>query len=158
MRVLTGVLLLSLGWTGLASAQGGSVAFRVVLHRTLSRFAEPHDFVLRNEEQWCRFWLEAHGALLEPPPCDRSVVDFRHEIAIASTTGSRPSGCYDVHVAQITRARGARRIRVLVDESIPGANCGCTTAFVHPVEAVAVSKPVGPVEFVHRERPRDCSR
>jgi len=161
MRALTSGLLVFLSWTAIATAQPACVVdfvdFEVISLKSFGIFAEPHDFVIRNERQWCRFWRKAHAAFVEPPPCDRSAVDFQHEMVLASTSGPQPNACFGLRIAEITRVRGALGIQVFVDESTPGPSCVCAAVIVFPVQAVVVSKPVGPVEFVHQSTSRRCS-
>lgn len=152
------LLLLLLGAAEAEASNGDDVAFEEVLLGDFGLFYDgPLDLVIRNERQWCEFWMEAHGSRAEPLPCDLSLIDFRHELVIASATvGS--NGCFGINIPQIERERrrGRGRLRVFVREIIPGRNCICTQAFVFPVRAVVVSKPVGRVGFIHETAILQC--
>jgi len=155
---LTLFLLLSGTANAGPACEEDDVAFEVVLLQSFPfSFDAPRDFVIRNERQWCTFWRQVHLNLDPAPACDRAAIDFRHELVIASTTGSGPNGCYGVDIPEIKRIRG-RGIRVFVNERIPGPDCLCTLSFVSPIQAVVVSEPVERVEFVHEETVLDCSR
>ena len=163
MRLLTSFALLVVTCAGVSHAhpvcEPDEVDFEVVLMNSLfDIFAEPRDFVIRNEHQWCRFWRDAHAALTDPPECDRSAVDFRHETVIASALGNRPNGCFGVHIGEIRRVEGTRRLTVFVEERTPGRDCLCTQSFISPVQAVVVPARVRWVEFVHETSVVDCTR
>ena len=156
--VLLMASLLLLGVSTTEECSGGdAVAFEEILVGDFRPFHDgPSDLVIRNERQWCEFWGQAHGIRTEPPRCDRSLVDFRHEVVIASAiTG--PSGCYTIditHIEAVQRGRGA--LRVFTRDTVPGPNCICTLSLVFRVKAVVVSKPVGRVVFIHDPATLEC--
>lgn len=168
--VLLVVTLLLLGSARSERSGGGEVSFEEILFGDLGGgYGGPTDFVIRNPRQWCDFWRQAHSRLIEPLPCDRSLVDFRRDVVIASAFGG-PNGCFGVEITDITawrrhryqhqrglgRDRGRGRLRVFVRDIVPGTGCICTQSLVFPVRAVVVSKPVGRVRFVHQAETLQC--
>lgn len=169
MRRIIILLAAALLWLGVAGAEasgGDDVAFEEIFVGDFGLFYDgPTDLVIRNERQWCEFWEQAHGRRAEPPPCDLSLVDFRHEVVIASSMPGS-NGCVGIGIANIESGRGHRRglgrrrggLRVFVRDIVPGRNCLCTQSFVFPVRAVVVSKPVGRVSFIHETAITQCER
>jgi hypothetical protein len=169
MRKIVILLAAALLWLGVAGAEASDrddVEFEEIFVGDFGLFYDgPTDLVIRNERQWCEFWIQAHGRRAEPPPCDLSLVDFRHEVVIASSNRGN-NGCVRVGIADIEAGRwhqrglGSRRggLRVFVRDTFPGRNCLCTQSFVFPVRAVVVSKPVGRVSFIHETVISQCER
>jgi hypothetical protein len=92
-----------------------------------------------------------------------SLVDFRHEVVIASSIRGS-NGCVGIGIANIESGRRHRRglgrrrggLRVFVRDIVPGPNCICFQSLVFPVRAVVVSKPVGRVSFIHETAVLQC--
>jgi hypothetical protein len=164
--VLISAALLWLGVAGAEASGGDDVVFEEIFFGDFGHFYDgPTDLVIRNERQWCEFWKQAHGIRVEPPPCDLTLVDFRHEVVIASSIRGS-NGCVGIGIANIESGRRHRRglgrrrggLRVFVRDIVPGRNCICTQSFVFRVRAVVVSKPVGRVSFIHETAITQCER
>ena len=121
------------------------------------------DFVIRNRRQWCEFWRTAHSGLYRsdtglPPPCDKSLVDFRNELVIATLGGA--GTCIAVAVERIEQKPGSRDVTVFVNDIqyVTANGCGCLQFVNYPVQAVVVAEPIGRVEFVHEGKVQElCS-
>ena len=154
--LLVAVLVLP-GAANAGAPSGDEVAFEEVFSGSFSIFSYdgPLDLVIRNKRQWCKFWDHAHGTRTDPPACDLSLVDFRHEVVIASAlVGS--NGCVGIDITHIEARSGRGALRVFTRDTVPGRNCICTQAFVFPVQAVVVSKSVGRVRFIHQAATLHC--
>lgn len=149
--------LLLLGVARPEACSGDAVAFEEVLFGNFRPFYDgPTDLVIRNERQWCEFWKQAHGNRTGPPRCDRSLVDFRHEVVIASALAGS-NGCYTIDIIRIEAGqRGRGALRVFARDTVPGPHCICTLSLVFRVKAVVVSKPVGRVLFIHEPATLQC--
>ena len=111
-------------------------------------------YVFHDEESWCAFLGLPPGTTGTIAGCPE--VDFRHETVIASVGGPRPSSCYGIQIDAIERLRG-RTLEVTVAHTEPAFDlCVCSETDTRPVVAVAVSNPVGAVEFVHEDVQRGC--
>jgi hypothetical protein len=142
-----------------------NVPFEFVMAEHQSGIAQGRDFVIRDEEEWCRFWDEVYSFLYPPPECNTELIDFTEEVAIISALGTRPNSCYAnaitciedrvlTAVSKISKKGGV--MTVYVEEIIPGFNCHCLFSIVKPVYVVKVKKPVTNVRFVHYETIMDC--
>jgi len=159
MRIHILVALISFIMTGIAksdTACENPVPFDSIFLTRSTSFTQPEDLVIRTEEQWCELWARVHaGNWL--PPCDRDLVDFRHEAIVFTAIGGRRNGCFDVSITCIEAIRGRGVLRVFARERAPAPYCVCTRAPTSPVHAVVVDKPVGRVEFVHEVLvPQQC--
>jgi hypothetical protein len=158
VALIAGLLLLP-GAAGIAESGTNErpLEFRHVLSGSFSPFffSGLPDRVIRNQQQWCRFWEAAHATLVDPPACDRSLVDFRREVVI--TTGvPGPDGCHGIEIDGIEARRGRQVVRVYANDIVPGMACICTQSVVYPVLAVAVRRTIGRVRFVHETVVLDC--
>ena len=107
------------------------------------------DYVVRDVESWIAF-CDATNPILCP------FVDFRHEIVIASVAGPLPNSCYGISIDAIERLPG-REVEVSVADTGPISDrCVCVEGVIQPVVAVAVSRPIGAVDFVHEVVARGC--
>lgn len=137
------------------AVQGGTLDFEPV-------FSGPIDFdqeligdhVFHNESSWCAFWSEAF-AHASPPPCP--AVDFPREVVVAVVT--QEGGCSHSEVDSIARLR-RNSAEVLVTHFFPrrDSNCTCVASFWQAIEAVAVARPIGHVEFAHESIEFSCER
>ena len=128
------------------------VAFQSILSQSAPRFefTGPETFVFRKEREWCEFWDRVHADFQDPPPCDVSQVDFRHQAVVAAAVGDRSNTCFGVVIPCVDAPKGRGRLRARVVEITPGTGCGCGFALTSPIHAVVVDKPVGRVDFDQR--------
>jgi len=156
MLILLVSALMLLGVAGAETSRADDVEFEEILAGDFGlSYDGPTDLVIRNERQWCEFWEQAHGVRTEPPPCDLSVVDFRHEAVIASAFAGS-NGCISIDITHIEARHGRGDLSVFTRDTVPGRSCLCTLSFVFPVHAVVVSKPVGRVSFIHDTATLQC--
>ena len=153
IALLTLALLLSASAGAAPACNPSDAAFDVVFESNASPVSlgsasagsfGDRAFVIRDELEWCELWRQAHANLSPQPPCDTSAVDFRHDVVIGAT-GTRPDSCRGPRIERIEQA--GRALRVYVTGLVGG--CGCFQIVSYPTEAVAISKPVGSVVFVH---------
>lgn len=138
------------------------VRFEEVLVGGASAFPPPPpgDRVIRTQNDWRTLWEQVFAFRDPVPPCDVDLVDFRHEVVLASVRDPAGSGCSNVQVERVRRVARHRRGRVLlvdVRDSDPGRGCLCTQSFQTPIHAVVVPRPVGRVYFAHSAVDQVCS-
>jgi len=153
---LFGALMLALA-PG-ASANGGScdTPYTEVLQRQTSGVAVEQYRVIDNIDDWCEFWGQVHSVLFPAPECPVDLIDFDSELVLVAALGSRPNGCYSVDISCINELGQGDDLHVTVTEAVPGQGCVCTQAIVNPVDAVAVDRPVGRVDFFKKTARLDC--
>ena len=150
--------VLFLGASTVQASGEDEVAFAEVLVGDFGLFYDgPSDLVIRNQRQWCEFWEQAHDTRADPPSCDLSLLDFRHEVVIASAIAGG-NGCYRIDITGIEAEPGRGELRVFARDTVPDRHCICTQAMVFRVQAVVVSRPVGRVRFIHETATLQCER
>ena len=151
-----GVALLTAGPAVVANAGSCDTSFTELLQRQSSGVTAEQYRVIDNVDDWCDFWDEVHGIIFPAPECPVDVVDFATEVVLVAAIGSRPNGCYGVDISCINKRGQSDDLRVTVTETVPGPACACTQATVNPVDAVAVDRPVGNVDFFKKTAKLDC--
>ncbi len=129
-----------------------AVPLDTVYYATTSGVVEPRREVIRSADAWNALWTQITSNLA-PAPGPPSV-DFSQQQLIVAALGERGTGGYDLEVAAAERAGG--RLRVVVNEWVPGPTCMTTQALTQPVLVVAAPRAETEVEIVLRRVTRDC--
>ena len=119
-------------------------------------YGEPRFFVIDNETDWCSVWSELYRDTPDPPPCDRTLVDFAGEVALLASVGVRSSGGYAVRIVCAQAADVSGLIEAFVEESAPGDGCVVTLAITYPFAIVRVARPVSAATFHLSTVRHDC--
>jgi len=117
-----------------------------------SGIADRRRLAIRSEDEWNRFWTEAMGPLVEPPPPPE--VDFSTQMVLAATMGQRPTGGHGISIPTV--GRDGERTYAVVLEVSPGPSCVTTQALTAPGTAVLVPRGDGEVTWIETTEVRDC--
>jgi len=112
------------------------------------------DYVFGNEPSWCAFWSDAFIDVSPPPACP--AVDFCHELVIASLT--QEGGCSRSQIDSIMLIGRRHSVEAHLRHSFPApdAGCICLASSWQVMQALAITRPIGTVEFVHESVEFDC--
>jgi hypothetical protein len=102
--------------------------------------------IIRDPDQWSRFWREARGT----NPADLPEVDFSREMVIVAAMGRRSTGGYRITIDSIARSEAGDGLRVVVREVSPGAHRMRSQALTAPIAAVRVARSDDVVTFEER--------
>lgn len=136
-----------------ATSQRHPVPFATVLSESSTGVEAGRSEVIRDRAPWSRAWDEIH--LRSSPQPGLPQIDFGQDMLLLVALGARPNGCFAVEIRSVQRVGSGLRVRV--EESTPGAGCGCTQALVQPVHVVKLTRHPGPVDFEIRPGARSCS-
>jgi hypothetical protein len=139
------VIVVSILLVGCAGGErDSSLLFRELAKGTFSGIQEERQAVLREPEEWGKFWVEhARGHLPEgdPPP-----VNFESEMVVAVTMGQRPTGGYEIAIDQVLEEGGQVVVRVV--RRTPPEDAMLIQAMTAPFHFVAVPRSRHPARFV----------
>ena len=119
--------------------------------RYYSAYDERARRVIRDRETWIQVWLRVTTTASSRPVPH---VDFESNMIIFAAMGTRPTGGYQIEIAQLYR-RGDD-IYAVVRETSPGRGCNLTQAVTAPVTAALVPRTSGSVYFVERTAVQHC--
>lgn len=121
----------------------------ILHHRFTSGIEDRRRLVVRDSATWASLWRE----ITRPggPPQPVPPVDFRREMLIVATMGTRSSGGYLILIDSVTTGSVA-----WVRERSPGANCGRVGMLTHPIALARLPRADGPVSFRERAEVRSC--
>jgi protease stability complex PrcB-like protein len=130
--------------------------FETITKAFYSGYVEKQFLVITDKEEWQAVWDIAFSRIDPKPPLPD--LDFETRMVVAVFQGTRPSGGYSIAITKLTKSDG--RLKVIVKETSPGANCGVpaviTTPF-HMIETDKVKKKLRKkVDFVVEQEVRDC--
>jgi hypothetical protein len=112
----------------------------------------PSNMVIRDATAWSELWQNIH-ALTEPvPPLPN--VDFSEEMIVAVALGTRPTGGFNVFLADAAESSDVVQIEVI--ETRPGSDCITTQALTQPVDLARVARRDAPVQFVIVQLVQTC--
>jgi len=136
--VLAAVTLVACA-AGAPSGSGGTPAelsFETIVDEVTSGLHERRREVIRDEAGWARLWAEVHEGVTPQPTLPP--VDFSRDMLIAVTTGTRPTGGFDIEIRSV--ALRGQRLEVAVHETCPALGDRVSMGLTQPVEVVRLAR------------------
>jgi len=99
--------------------------------------------VIRTLADWQRYWRQVHTGLTSPPPLPP--VDFNSSAVIAFSYGQKPTGGYDIKLADVMTGPAGTAIDVV--QTVPGEGCVVAAAVTNPYFIARVATLPEPVAF-----------
>lgn len=124
----------------------------LVLHAQYTGVVQRTRTVIRDADEWSRFWTQAHNRVMPQPPVP--AIDFARNVVVAAGMGTRNSGGFSIEIEQVYGADDD--VFVVVKEHSPGSGCITTAALTAPVAAVRVPRAGADVSFVERSETISC--
>lgn len=112
-----------------------------------SAISSARTVVIRDTNAWVTLWMEAKANRMPPPPVP--ALDFSTYMVLGVFLGSRPNGCYSVHIESAYRMDA--KIVVTYAESVPWPGAVCTQAITNASHLVAVPRSSEAVEFLKQQ-------
>lgn len=103
---------------------------------------EPTRRIIDERSVWERLWKRAYESRWPTPELPE--VDFDHSVVLVAAMGQKPTGGYDITIERV--ARRSDTLYARIREVFPSKDCGVTTSFTYPWQAVRV--PVSDVEVL----------
>lgn len=137
------------GGNGAPPPDGESLAVRDLARGSFSGIRDETRVLLRDAGSWEALWAR-HGGDGAPPE-----VSFPNESVVAVVVQG-PTGCFGVHVGNVTYDAGARVVTIEVVHETTPENVRCTQALVDAYDFVAIPSREGEVRFVDVDREADA--
>jgi hypothetical protein len=122
-------------------------------YRMSSGLSSRERIVVRDSASWVALWPRIVGSHSPVPVAP--VVDFRSEMLIVASSGTRATGGHIVVIDSVLTAGDS--LRVVVREQAPGPRCGTPAVLSTPASIARVDRSDLPVVFTTREVVRDCA-
>jgi hypothetical protein len=127
------------------------ILFESLTPQSSSQISNERFPVIRDEAAFTALWEEHHRGQTPVPALP--AIDFSQKMVVGVYLGTRPNGCYSVHIDRIYQS-GDRNI-VEYTERVPAPDSICTTALVFPAHLVAIPRTPYPFELRKTVRPID---
>jgi len=111
---------------------------------------ERKNYRIQSAAELEHFWAVSHGEDGPPVP----IVDFEAHDVLAVFEGLKPSGGYEIAVAQVVDGPSVREVTIRHVE--PGASCVTTSVITSPFELVVVPKNDAPIKRTDLTEIAEC--
>ncbi len=121
-----------------------SINMETIERGTHSGITEKINYVIKNEDNWSKLWVNIHsGVLIEPPPLPE--IDFRNYSVIAVFMGEKPTGGYRIDINKIVDQED--KLVVYIKEYTPKPDTMVTQVLTQPYHIVQVERVIKEVIF-----------
>jgi len=117
-----------------------------------SGIADSQRVVIRDTSAWRQYWTAVHRPFIPAPAVPD--VDFRREMILLVSMGTRPSGGFVIRID--SAMTDAQRVLVQVTQIVPGRGCAVPAVVTRPVDLARVPATSLPVSFAERVERTDC--
>lgn len=129
-----------------ADARDGS-AFRNLARGYQTGVAGTGVRIARTNAEWLELWKQ-HASTVIPTP-EAPAVDFKHDMVVCVTLGSRPTYGYAVEIVRIAPV-DAKHFRVEIAEKKPAPDALTSQVVTQPYHMVVTEKRAGAAELITR--------
>jgi hypothetical protein len=127
-----------------------AVAVAVLSRGDQAGMEERKNYRIQSAAELAYFWLISHGENGPPVP----LVDFEAHDVLAVFEGLKPSGGYEITVAEVVDGPSVREVTIRHVE--PGASCITTSVITSPFELVVVPKNDAPIRRTDLTHVTEC--